>query len=135
MKKVQLDNSGVVTKHRGPIVSKPRSPAPTKTTPVVQAITTDFVREIKDELVQELARLLVGAGITAVKNIMHKPDEISGEPATITKPIVIDDSVVVTEVSVGQVQKGFSEITEAKVTKDESVSTSIDKLRSIKKGS
>jgi hypothetical protein len=135
MKKVQLDNSGVVVKHRSPGVSKPVRSRPPAPTVQHESITAEFVREVKDELVKELAALIVGAGITAVKNIIHKPDEISGEPVTITKPIVIDDSVVVTEVSVGQVQKGFSEITEAKITKDESVSTSIDKLRSIKKGS
>lgn len=133
MKRVKLDNSGVITKQK-PSVSRPARSAPV-IPPVVEAITTDFVREMKDQLVKELAGLLVGAGITAVKNMIHKPDEISGGPATITKPIVIDDSVVVTEVAVGQVQKGFNEITEAKVTKDESVSTSIDKLRSMKKGS
>lgn len=134
MRRVKLDNSGVVTKQKPSVSVRPAKPVRVAP-PATEAITADFVREMKDQLVKELASLLVGAGITAVKNMIHKPDEISGEPATITKPIVIDDSVVVTEVAVGQVQKGFEEIAETQVTKDESVSTSINELRSMKKGS
>lgn len=135
MTKMILDNGGVLVKHKSPSSIKRSVPSQfVVPTNLASSITTDFIREMKTELVQELASILAKAGLVAVTNILHKPDEISNESVTIAKPVTIDESVVVTKVSVGQVQKGFEKLTETQTTTDENVSSSIDKLRLMKKG-
>jgi hypothetical protein len=138
-KKIKLNNEGIVTKTHA-VFQKPSlsikqttSTTTTTTSGVHDVITKDFIKEIKDQLVHELASVLLKAGIGAVTKIIHSRDDINNDSDTITGPIKIDDSVFVTEVAIGQVEKGFTEITTTQTTKDETVNTSISKLRSIKK--
>ncbi len=91
-------------------------------------ITADFIREMKTELVRELALLLNGLGPVRGQLRYEEPSH------EFTNPICIDDSIVVTELSIGYVEKGFDELTETKVSQDKQVGLSISKLRSMKAG-
>lgn len=131
-KRVILDNSGVVVSPRKPTTVHKKDHKIVTTVDLASTITADFIREIKNELVQELSQLLSGLTIESSK----KPEEVRDsfkQSDIVIKPIEIDESVVVTEVKVGEVEKGFSELTETQVTAD-NISQSIDKLRLMKKG-
>ncbi len=91
-------------------------------------ITADFIREIKTELIQELAQIFRSG---PVRGARYERDD-SAEPRA--NSILIDDSVFVTDLSIGYVEKGFDEITEAQVSEDKQVGSSISKLRSMKRG-
>lgn len=133
-KKVLLDNTGVVvTKRSTPVVSKKATDKKPVQENIASTITTDFIRELKDELVQELGRILGNLKVALPKNTEEQRDS-SNQSGIVIEPIKIDESVVVTDVAIGQVEKKFEALTETQTTKDQHVSDAINKLRSLKKG-
>jgi hypothetical protein len=136
-KKYVLNNSGVLipASQKQESKRKPQRPytvipaPPSRIPSVVSDITADFVRQIKSELVSELASLLVQGGIQTVKNIIANKNT---EEEVLDEPIKMDESIVVTKVAVGPVEKGFSNIAETKSVSDDKIKSSIDKLKSLK---
>jgi hypothetical protein len=137
MKKLKLDNSGVLIKHNTDTRKKIKLQNKTPDQPKLQTITADFVREVKNELVQELASLIMKMGTSVVERVVYSSEvssDSSSKSAIMTKPITIDDSVFVTEVTVGKIEKGFDELADTTVSKDENVNSAVSKLKSLKKG-
>ena len=81
------------------------------------------------EAVQKLA--LAGVATTDPRAILHRPSE-----ATVVVPpvVVMDESIVVTDVKTDSLEKGFEEIASTTSTKDSGLKSGLSKLRRVKKG-
>lgn len=90
-------------------------------------------RELKSEFVKELAIELgrvIGQSAPRVvtSHVYHDPNQAS------SSNLEIDESVVVTKIDTNDIEKKFTQIADTKTTQDNTVQSSINKLKNLKKG-
>ena len=133
MKKLRLNNNGVLTEGRRSVAPPPKQDPPLKQDDRLFLSALDKLMEKHTD--RMIAAIREYMGSISVASLTEKSTMVEqSAPVKKKQAIEIDSSTFVVDQKLEGVEKGFEELTEKTKTQDADASKSISKLRNLKKG-